>query len=206
MKSILPEFNVELIEIPRYCLNDDPNGNAINATSVRKALIDKDFDFIAKRVPKSVSEYLIANRETILYRMDEIEKRNKDYVSEIVFPYIDDFVQTITKLDKVVFYTISHDTRALVDCLPKEILGKIEYCDKAAIKNSKLEYKSKKVYPPSALNKKLKDYTIYVSSLMYADEIYNDLVESGVDITRCIFNQLDLSKETVERYKKYKME
>lgn len=205
MKSILPEFNVELIEIPRYCLNDDPNGNAINATSVRKALIDKDFDFIAKRVPKSVSEYLIANRETILYRMDEIEKRNKDYVSEIVFPYIDDFVQRITKLDKVVFYTISHDTRALVDCLPKEILGKIEYCDKAAIKNSKLEYKSKKVYPPSALNKKLKDYTIYVSSLMYADEIYNDLVESGVDINRCIFNQLDLSKDTVEQYQRFKM-
>ena len=206
MKSILPEFNVELIEIPRYCLNDDPNGNAINATSVRKALIDRNFDFIAKRVPKSVCEYLIANRETILYRMGEIEKRNKDYVSEIVFPYIDDFVQTITKLDKVVFYTISHDTRALVDCLPKEILGKIEYCDKAAIKNSKLEYKSKKVYPPSALNKELKDYPIYVSSLMYAGEIYNDLVESGVDITRCIFNQLDLSKDTVERYKKYKME
>lgn len=57
-----------------------------------------------------------------------------------------------------------------------------------------------------SVNKKLKDYTIYVSSLMYADEIYNDLVESGVDITRCIFNQLDLSKDTVERYKKYKME
>lgn len=203
MKSILPEFNVELVEIPRYCLNDDPN--AINATSVRKALIDKDFDFIEKRVPKSVCEYLIANRQTILYRIGEIEKRNKNYVSEIAFPYIDDFVQTITKLDKVVFYTISHDTRALVDCLPKEILGKIEYCDKVAIKNTKLEYKSKKVYPPSALNKELNDYPILVSSLMYADEIYNDLVESGVDITRCIFNQLDLSKETVERYKKYKM-
>ena len=206
MKSILPEFNVELIEIPRYCLNDEPNGNAINATSVRKALIDKDFDFIAKRVPKSVCEYLIASRETILYRIGEIEKRNKDYVSEIVFPYIDDFIQRITKLDKVVFYTISHDTRALVDCLPQEILGKIEYCDKAAIKNSKLEFKSQKVYPPSALNQELKDYTIFVSSITYADEIYNDLVESGVDITRCIFNKLELSKDTVERYKKYKME
>lgn len=201
MKSILPEFNVELVEIPRYCLNDDPNGNAINATSVRKALIDKDFDFIAKRVPKSVSEYLIANRETILYRMGEIEKRNLDYVSEIVFPYIDDFVQRITKLDKVVFYTISHDTRALVECLPKTVLDKIEYCDKAAIKNSKLEYKSKKVYPPSALNRELKDYPILVSSLMYADEIYNDLVESGVDITRCIFNQLGLSQDTVDKYR-----
>ena len=205
MKSILPEFNVELIEIPRYCLNDEPNGNAINATSVRKALIDKDFDFIAKRVPKSVCEYLIANRETILYRMGEIEKRNKDYVSEIVFPYIDDFIQRITKLDKVVFYTISHDTRALVDCLPQEILGKIEYCDKAAIKNSKLEFKSQKVYPPSALNQELKDYTIFVSSITYADEIYNDLVESGVDITRCIFNKLELSKDTVERYQRFKM-
>ena len=205
MKSILPEFNVELIEIPRYCLNDEPNGNAINATSVRKALIDKDFDFIAKRVPKSVCEYLIASRETILYRIGEIEKRNKDYVSEIVFPYIDDFIQRITKLDKVVFYTISHDTRALVDCLPQEILGKIEYCDKAAIKNSKLEFKSQKVYPPSALNQELKDYTIFVSSITYADEIYNDLVESGVDITRCIFNKLDLSKDTVEQYQRFKM-
>ena len=205
MKSILPEFNVELIEIPRYCLNDEPNGNAINATSVRKALIDKDFDFIAKRVPKSVCEYLIASRETILYRIGEIEKRNKDYVSEIVFPYIDDFIQRITKLDKVVFYTISHDTRALVDCLPQEILGKIEYCDKAAIKNSKLEFKSQKVYPPSALNQELKDYTIFVSSITYADEIYNDLVESGVDITRCIFNKLELSKDTVERYQRFKM-
>lgn len=105
----------------------------------------------------------------------------------------------------MVFYTISHDTRTLVDCLPKEILGKIEYCDKVAIKNTKLEYKSKKVYPPSALNKELKDYPIYVSSLMYADEIYNDLVESGVDITRCIFNQLDLSKDTVEQYQRFKM-
>ena len=106
----------------------------------------------------------------------------------------------------MVFYTISHDTRALVDCLPKEILEKIEYCDKAAIKNSKLEYKSKKVYPPSALNKELNDYPILVSSLMYAaDEIYNDLVESGVDITRCIFNKLELSKDTVERYQRFKM-
>lgn len=165
MKSILPEFNVELIEIPRYCLNDDPNVNAINATSVRKALIDKDFDFIAKRVPKSVCEYLIANRETILYRIGEIEKRNKDYVSEIVFPYIDDFVHRILNLDKVVFYTIGHETRALVECLPKSVLENIEYCDKAAIKNSKLEYKSKKVYPPSALNKELKDYSIYVVAL-----------------------------------------
>ena len=103
------------------------------------------------------------------------------------------------------FYTISHDTRALVDCLQKEILGKIEYCDKAAIKNSKLEYKSKKVYPPSALNNELKDYPILVSSFMYADEIYNDLVESGVDITRCIFNKLELSKDTIEQYQKYKM-
>ena len=111
-------------------------------------------------------------------RLNEQQDVTYHFISE------DDFVQRITKLDKVVFYTISQDTRALVDCLPKEILGKIEYCDIAAIKNSKLEYKSKKVYPPSALNKKLKDYTIYVSSLMYADEIYNDLVESEVDITR----------------------
>lgn len=40
---------------------------------------------------------------------------------------------------------------------------------------------------------------------MYADEIYNDLVESGVDITRCIFNKLELSKDTVERYQRFKM-
>ena len=105
----------------------------------------------------------------------------------------------------MVFYTISHDTRALVECLPKTVLDKIEYCDKAAIKNSKLEYKSKKVYPPSALNNELKDYPILVSSFMYADEIYNDLVESGVDITRCIFNRLDLSKDTVEQYQRFKM-
>ena len=57
MKRILPEYGIELIEIPRQTDGEE----VISASRVRALLEKKDFEGIEKLVPKSTYEYLVEN-------------------------------------------------------------------------------------------------------------------------------------------------
>lgn len=57
MKAILPQYGIELIEIPRKQQNDQ----AISASRVRRLLEIKDFDAMAQLVPQTTLDYLIGN-------------------------------------------------------------------------------------------------------------------------------------------------
>lgn len=54
LKKMLPQYNVQVIEIPRK----KENGKVISASLVRKYLEVKDFDEIMRLVPKSTYDYL----------------------------------------------------------------------------------------------------------------------------------------------------
>lgn len=54
MKSILPQYGIEVVEIPRK----EQGGEAISASRVRALLEEKKFDEIARLVPKSTLDYL----------------------------------------------------------------------------------------------------------------------------------------------------
>ncbi|MDE6052434.1 MAG: [citrate (pro-3S)-lyase] ligase, partial [Lachnospiraceae bacterium] len=54
MKRILPEYGVDVVEIPRMQEGLD----VISATSVRKALQEEDWEMIAKLCPKTTLRYL----------------------------------------------------------------------------------------------------------------------------------------------------
>ena len=54
MKQILPNYGIEIIEIPRKETDDC----VISASKVRKALENDEFDKIEKMVPESTLEFL----------------------------------------------------------------------------------------------------------------------------------------------------
>lgn len=55
MRSILPQYGIEFVEIPRKELG----GIAISASCVRKLLEEKDFDKLYSMVPATTLEYLL---------------------------------------------------------------------------------------------------------------------------------------------------
>lgn len=55
MKEILPEFGIDVIEIPRKCMN----GEVISASLVREYYKRKDFENLRKWVPNTTAEYLL---------------------------------------------------------------------------------------------------------------------------------------------------
>ena len=57
MKSILPEYGIEFVEIPRKRSNDE----VISASRVRKLLEERDFSAVKELVPDSTFKYLIEN-------------------------------------------------------------------------------------------------------------------------------------------------
>jgi len=54
MRRILPNHNIEFVEIPRK----EQSGEVISASRVRKLLDTKSFEAIEKIVPKTTLEYL----------------------------------------------------------------------------------------------------------------------------------------------------
>lgn len=58
MKEILPEFGVEVVEIPRKCID----GKAISASIVRECYKEGDFQKMQKWVPNTTLQYLFAKK------------------------------------------------------------------------------------------------------------------------------------------------
>ena len=60
MKKILPEYGVDVIEIPRASVQ---NGDIISATVVRKLFLDRRWDLITDYVTNKSKDFLINIRE-----------------------------------------------------------------------------------------------------------------------------------------------
>lgn len=54
MREILPQYNIEFMELERYKINNTP----VSASAVRKCLEDKDFETLKKLVPEATYIYL----------------------------------------------------------------------------------------------------------------------------------------------------
>lgn len=60
MKLILPEYGIELIEIPRTMTED---GKIISASAVRKAMQDNNDEMLFAFLPNTTIEYLCGKKE-----------------------------------------------------------------------------------------------------------------------------------------------
>ncbi len=61
MKTTLPSYGIELIEIPRKTIEDQEL--VISATTVRKLLADKRFDELSRLVPETTLRYLMGKQK-----------------------------------------------------------------------------------------------------------------------------------------------
>ena len=66
MKRQLPEYGIEVIEIPRKTLD---SGQVISASKVRKNLKEKNWEALEKLVPQTTYDYLKENYERIIKRL-----------------------------------------------------------------------------------------------------------------------------------------
>ena len=69
MKEKLPNYGVQVIEIPRKNLNNDPN-NPISASKVRKYLKEKKYDELKKLVPQTTYDYLLDHLDNFKFLKD----------------------------------------------------------------------------------------------------------------------------------------
>ncbi|OON96054.1 MAG: hypothetical protein ATN31_10150 [Candidatus Epulonipiscioides saccharophilum] len=59
MKKMLPNYGIELIEIPRKNIGTD----IISASKVRKCIIEETYDMLKQLVPETTLEFLIAKHK-----------------------------------------------------------------------------------------------------------------------------------------------
>ena len=58
MKKILPHYGIQVVELPRHCLDD----TIISATFVRKKFLEGDLQGLKTFVPSTTYEYLLSNK------------------------------------------------------------------------------------------------------------------------------------------------
>lgn len=178
MKEVFPRYGLELVIIPRKLLSD---GTPISASFVRKLAAKKDWDAIMDLVPPTTLNYLkehqdiVSNRSVIREQTTFAQFR------------IQKLVRTICDLDKVVLYTVGKYTELLISLIPQNVADKLIFCDKAA-STQEMFYHNKLVEPPDKLLSQYKDYFIVVPSAIYAKEIFEEFLQMGIDMNRCIFN------------------
>lgn len=178
MKEVFPSYGIELVEIPRKQLAD---GGVINATEVRTCLLQDNWDKIAQYVPNTTLKYLLKIKDSVKGRILKYEQNSCDRMHYLV--------KKICDTEKVVIYTMGHDTKKIIDLLPYEEKYKCVYCDKNARQKINDDYfGDKQVIVPDELLAGYKDYLIIVSSTKFGADIYEEFVKMGIDISKCIFN------------------
>lgn len=190
MKKVLPKYGIELIEIPRKELSD---GRVISASAVRKLLLGGTWSELAEYVPETTLEYLKRMKETIRERIcgaKSATSSSDDFLGYIE-KQIQEFVDAVCCVDKPMIYSIGEDTRNLIERLPDKVVERFEFCDKAAVEED-IYLCGKRVHSPARLLSEYRDYNVIVTSTRYGGEIYEELLEMGINPERCISNRINL--------------
>lgn len=187
MRKAFGKYDLELIEIPRKELE---SGKIISATEVRKLLLKDEWSEIAKYVPQSTLDYLRKIKDTIKLRITKLKQTS---TADCIQNQIQEFVDKVCSLDKIVIYTVGREAKGLIKYLPTEVVERLEYCDKSARKEV-CSFNGKPVESPEQLLQKFKDYTIIVTSTLYGAEIYEEFIDMGIEMERCIFNTITFNE------------
>lgn len=164
-----------------------------------------DFEFIKLPAPSRYDEFLSKRYGDYMKPAQiptthggvifDTEHCYKDYIEGRMQSYIqtqiEEFVDKVCSLGRAVVYTVGHDTRGLLEHLPAEVIERLEYCDKSA-RTERYSFNGKIVEPPEQLLHKFKDYKIIVTSTKYGAEIYEEFLEMGIEVDRCIFNSISM--------------
>lgn len=163
MKSLLPEYGIDLIEIPRK--NGGGGKQIISASMVRNLLEKKEWEQISMIVPDT----------TLRYIQSGCTKREKQCVNNAM----DAMRRYIGKCDKVIVYGTGNRTARMMEKMDSQTCGKLVFCDKKAREQDYI-FAGKKVITPEKLYENYWDYNILITSDIYGKEIYVELRHHGI--------------------------
>lgn len=175
MKSRLPLYGVEVIEIPREKVNE----MYISATVARDLYQEKDWNALNQYLPSSTMEYLSKNVIEMRRRIKLIGKQN---IPECVTSRVD---KILSEHGKVVFYGMGTDGRGLYSLVKDK--DKVILCDKRAV-SEKMTIGGRQVYEPSTLLRKFSGFPVVITSTRFGREIYMELVQMGIASASIIQN------------------
>lgn len=189
MKLRLPQYGIELVEIPRA--KENTIGDVISASTVRASLKDGKYDLIGKMVPVSTLNYLKNNYERLERRKNcehLIKQARKEKGRQIdAISNLKQVVEIIGQNKMTVIYGTGIDALMVLRELPTEYLDRTRFCDKKALQIN-YEFMGKTVYSPESIDKEEK---VIIASREYQIEMFTVLYEIGIPIENIIFLKTD---------------
>lgn len=188
MQKILPRYGCEVIEIPRF----EKDREVVSGSMVRKALINKNIEYLQRMLPVSSFFYIEKRLEELQHRKVMGRREAKVHVCMTDrLQRIWELIEFINRERYVAIYGIGKDTQVILKLLHEEKRKQLIFVDKKA-ETSKLLFMERKVHPPCELKKlSLKYYIIILSSRFYK-EMYNECIKQKVQKNRIKYNPYNL--------------
>ncbi len=186
MKKKLPNYGVELVEIPRITFDD----SVISASCVRELLKKGLWEQIKFYVPITTYEYLTHNKE-FLERRDFLEKAIRERMQYKKIKKLDaisnmpELLKLIHENEKVAVYGIGIDAMTLLKEVPESDIGHIKYFDRKA--GDGHFFWGQEVMSPEKLLEEYRNHKIIITSRRYEIEMYRFLRKLGVLSERIFF-------------------
>lgn len=190
MKEILPDYGCELIEIPRF----QENNIVISGSMVRRALRDKDLDFLKNMLPSSSFQYIYEHLDLLRNRQCQIVKREYSVCMTDRLQKVKELIETLKQKRTVIIYGIGNDTTNLLKLLQSREKDNIIFVDKKAEKST-VQFMGKEVLAPFELKDNYLECDIVILSTKYYREIYFECIGMGVDKRRIKYNPYNLAVE-----------
>ena len=192
MKKILPEYGCELIEISRF----QENNEVISGSMVRRALRDKNVDFLQNMLPPSSFRYIYEHLDMLRDRKSKAVERKYSICMTERLQKVKELIETIKQQGTVIVYGIGNDTRNLLKLLQNTERENIIFVDKKA-EESKISFMEKEVLAPCELKGDYLECDIFILSSKYYREIYFECISMGIDKRRIKYNPYNLCERLI---------
>jgi len=116
------------------------------------------------------------------------------YTYETVLGSLVEILHFIRSRDKLIFYGIGRETERILKVIEAKDADKIIFADKKAVQGSVI-YHGKRVIGIQEIAEQYEDYSIFVTSKLYAREIREEFLAVGVNENRVLYNSIVFSTD-----------
>ena len=187
MKNKFHYYGIEVREIPRMKVQSEKNKEIVSASKVRSAWKENDWDLIRKMVPNSTYRYLKSKDINVILQ-GELERKKKGKVLPKRAEQLEQIRELIDVTGMAILYGIGKDAEGIVSFLSEQEKKKVLFCDKKALSQTKV-FENVSVITPSELFAYYSDKGVYITSTLYGKEIFEELMDGGIQCSHIIFNQ-----------------
>ena len=193
MKKILPNYECELIEVPRF----KSESEIISGSAVRKALQVKNIYYLRNVLPAASFNYIFSNIEALVKRnvSDREQNFQKAFLSDRMSRILE-IVDFIKNEENIAIYGIGNDTLQCVKLLKNEDIEKIVFVDEKA-ETLELVFMGRKVISPYKLVQLYPNYNIIIFSSKYYKEIYYKCLDLGIRKEYIKYNPYNLYSDYI---------